>query len=204
VVKLKDKTAAFRHFGLSPAEIEIVYDTLNRTFTVQETMVEREDEKQDAGTAEPGKNQYISLLEIEFPMPYKESFFEAFTIESWFKIKGIIKEMKRRRGRKGLRALLIFEQAAASSAQESFPSVVFELAASGNRQFEMGIEKIEYIVDIVPVQLASIPARTERVWYSFDEVTYKWAPALALADGVEYMLKNNEWKTSIKKNQESK
>ena len=40
----------------------------------------------------------------------------------------------------------------------------------------MGIEKIEYLVDIVPVQLQSIPPGAEEIWYLYDEASYKWSP----------------------------
>jgi hypothetical protein len=40
----------------------------------------------------------------------------------------------------------------------------------------MGLEKIEYMVDIIPVQLDKLPANTELVEYSYDEVTHKWKP----------------------------
>jgi hypothetical protein len=59
----------------------------------------------------------------------------------------------------------------------------------------MGIEKLEYLVDIVPMQLKAIPVGTEEVLFSYDEVTYRWSPSVAKTkDDKNYFFRNNEWK----------
>jgi hypothetical protein len=171
------ETAAFYYYGISPWEIEVIYDTLGRSFEVEEKQTQ------------PDDPQYVSMVEICFPAQFSESFFQAFTMDSWFKIKGVIKDIKRRRGRKGLKAFLRF----AGFGNESV-DIVFPLLIKGDRQFEMGIEKLEYIIDIVPVQLKTIPPKTDEVWYSYDEATLRWSPAVAKSDGVNYFFKNSEWK----------
>jgi hypothetical protein len=73
--------------------------------------------------------------------------------------------------------------------------LIFSLMNKNNRQFEMGIEKIEYLVDIVPIQLGTLPTKTKEITYSYDEVNFKWLPSLAKDDdGLEYFFKSNEWK----------
>jgi len=171
-------TAVFQHYGISLAEIEIIYDTLRRSFEV--------DEKQ----LQPDDPQYVSMIEIAFPAAFGESFFQAFKMDSWFKIKGVIKDVKRRRGRKGLKTFIKF----AGYGNESV-DLVFPLMTKGERQFEMGIEKIEYMVDIVPAQLKSIPAKTEEIWYSYDDASFRWSPAVAKSNSLNYLYKNSEWKT---------
>ena len=172
------ETAIFQHYGISPWEIEIIYDTLRRSFEVEEKQLQPDDPR------------YVSMIEIGFPAAYDESFFQAFTMDSWFKIKGLIKDVKRRRGRKGVKAFIRF----AGYGNESV-DLVFPLLTKGDRQFEMGIEKIEYLIDVVPVQLKSIPPKPEEIWYSYDEASFKWSPAVAKSDGVNYFFKNGEWKT---------
>ena len=169
--------AIFQHYGVSPWEIEVIYDTLRRSFSVEEKQMQ------------PDDPQYVSMIEIGFPAPYGESFFQEFTMDSWFKIKGVLRDVKRRRGKKGLKAFLKF---AGFGGRES-ADLVFPLLSKGDRQFEMGIEKIEYMVDIVPVQLNAIPAGTEEVWYSYDEAGFRWSPAVAKS-GINYSFKNGEWK----------
>ena len=169
-------TAIFQHYGISPWEIEVIYDTLRRSFEVEEKQLQ------------PDDPQYVSMIEIGFPLPYGESFFQEFTMDSWFKIKGVIKDVKKRRGKKGLKAFVRF-----SGFGKETVDLVFPLLAKGDRQFEMGIEKIEYMVDIVPVQLKAIPDKTEEIWYSYDEATFRWSPAVAKS-GVNHVFKNGEWK----------
>jgi hypothetical protein len=169
-----ESAATFYHYGVSLWEIEIIYDTLNRSFEVEEKQLQ------------PDDPQFVSMIEVGFPVPFDESFFQTFTMESWFKIKGVIKDVKRRRGRKGVKAFIRFAGS---------PAVVFPLLNKGDRQFEMGIEKLEYLVDVVPLQIKSIPPNTEEMWFSYDEASYKWSPSVAKSSDRNYFFKNNEWKT---------
>ena len=174
------ETAIFHHYGISPWEIEVIFDTLSRSFEVEEKQLQ------------PDDPQYVSMIEIGFPAAYGESFFQTFTMDSWFKIKGLIKDVKRRRGRKGVKAFIRF----AGYGNEGI-DLVFPMLTKGDRQFEMGIEKIEYLVDVIPLQLKVVPPKTEEVWYSYDEASFKWSPSVAKSDNVNYLYKNGEWKTKL-------
>src|SRR5918999_2858066 len=180
------ETAAFLHYGISPWEIEVIYDTLSRRFEVEEKQVS------------PDDPQYVSMVEIRFPVPYNEAFFQQeFGMDSWFKIKGIIKDVKKRRGRKGIKALIRFAGFGnnnSNSNNNKKIGIIFPLQSKGDRQFEMGIEKIEYLVDIVPVQLQLIPPGAEEIWYLYDEASSKWSPSVAKTSTINYLFKNNEWK----------
>ncbi|MDQ6666602.1 MAG: hypothetical protein M3Y53_00060, partial [Thermoproteota archaeon] len=78
-------TAKFHYYGIAQFEIEVIYSALRGVFgLVDELQLPIED------------TQYVSMVEIEFPIPFGESFFQIFTMERWYKIKGLIKEMKRR------------------------------------------------------------------------------------------------------------
>jgi hypothetical protein len=179
-VQGKAATAAFYHYGISPWEIEVIYATLNRSFEVEENELL------------PDDPQYVSMVEIGFPVPYGEPFFqEEFMMDSWIKVKGVIKDLKRRRGKKGIKAFFKF----AGFGENRKVSIVFPLLSKSDRQFEMSIEKIEYLVDIVPVQLQSIPPGAEEISYLYDETSYKWSPSVAKAGSINYIFKNNEWKT---------
>jgi hypothetical protein len=177
-------TATFYHYGISPWEIEVIYDTLNRSFEVEEKQLP------------PDDPQYVSMVEIRFPAPYNETFFQQeFGMDSWFKIKGVIKDLKKRRGRKGIKAFIRFAGFGSNNNNNNKIDIVFPLQSKGDRQFEMGIEKIEYLVDIVPVQLQLIPKGAEEIWYLYDEASSKWSPSVAKTSNINYLFKNNEWKT---------
>lgn len=169
-------SAIFRYYTISPWEIETLYDTLKRSFEVKEEEVK------------PDDTTYVSMVEISFPVMYGESFFQEFSMDSWHKVKEILKNMKRRRGKKGVKTYVRF----AGFGDTPVP-LIFPLLSKGDRQYEMGIEKLEYLVDIVPLQLKTVPAIAEEVLYSYDEATFKWSPAIALVKGVNYSFKNNEW-----------
>lgn len=171
------ETAIFQHYGISPWEIEVIYDTLRRSFGVEEKQLQ------------PDDPQYVSMIEIGFPVSYGESFFREFTMDSWFKIKGVIKDVKRRRGRKGLKAFVRFAGFGREGAD-----LVFPLVSKDDRQFEMSVEKLEYLVDIVPVQLIGVPLGAEEIWYSFDGASFRWSPAVAKTTDSNYFFKNGEWK----------
>jgi hypothetical protein len=156
-----DRIAKFYYYGLSPFEIEAIYSTLKRFFGVVE------DQQIQANDA-----SYASMIEIGFPIPFDESFFKVLTLEGWFRIKSLIKEMKRRRGKKGIKIFLRFD----GIMERISSQLLFSLLNKNDRDFEMGIEKIEYLVDIIPVQLDKLPATAELIEYSYDEASHKWNP----------------------------
>jgi hypothetical protein len=175
-----EAAATFYHYGISPWEIEVIYDTLNRSFKVEEKQLL------------PDDPEYVSMVEIGFPVSYDESFFqEQFTMDSWVKIKGMVKDVKRRRGKKGLKAFLRF----AGFGDNKKVSIVFPVLTKSDRQFEMSIEKLEYLVDIIPVQLQLIPPGAEEILYLYDEASSKWSPSIAKTSNINYIFENNEWKT---------
>ena len=94
-------------------------------------------------------------------------------------------------GEKGVKAFIRF----AGFGNNIRKLVLFFLQSKGDRQFEMGIEKIEYLVDIVPVQLQLIPPGAVEIWYLYDEASYRWTPSVARTSNLNYIFKNNEWKT---------
>ncbi len=177
------ETATLYHYGISPWEIEVIYDTLNRSFEVEERELP------------PDDPQYVSFIEIRFPVPYNETFFQQeFTMDSWFKIKGFIKDVKKRRGRKGIKVFIRFAGFGNSNNNKNI-GIVFPLQSKSDRQFEMATEKIEYLFEIVPVQLQLIPSGTEEIWYLYDEASSKWSPSVAKTSSINYLFNNNEWKT---------
>ena len=174
--------ATFSYYGLAPFEIEVIYNVLSSSFDVYEEQLTIDD------------NQYVTMVEIEFPLPFNESFFQFLTMERWYKIKGIIKEIKRRRGKKGVKIFICFF----GITPEMNFYLIFSLMNKSNRQFEMGIEKIEYLVDILPMQLGTLPANIEEITYSYNEDTFKWSPHIARSnEGLQYIFNNNKGWTRL-------
>jgi hypothetical protein len=169
----------FSYYGIAIYEVEIIYNILISHF-----------EDVDESQLETIDNQYASLVQIEFPISFSESFFQFFTFERWYQVKNILKEMKRRRGKKGLLTCISFN----GITSELRSNLMFSISNKDNRHFEMAVEKIEYLVDIIPLQLIVLPSNIEEIYYDYDEISLKWNPRWARRDdGMRYFFKDSKW-----------
>jgi hypothetical protein len=145
------------YVGVSPFEIEVIFKTLSKFSLVDEKIL----------VEEPN---YVSVLNIEFPVPYDEYFFQSLGLDSWKKIKDLFKEMKRRRGRKALKILLSFS----GIPTDTNSKLVFSLTSEIGAQFEYAIEKIEHMVDAINIQIKNLETRGQFISYTYDAITMKW------------------------------
>ena len=146
------------YFGISPFEIEVIYNTLSKFLVV------------DEGEILVEESEYVSLLNIEFPVAYDEYFFQSFGFDNWEKIKFVFKEMKRRRGRKRFKITLSF----CGISTDINSKLVFSLTSEIGPQFEFAIEKIEHIIDTVHTEIKNLESKRQSVSYTFDAIAMKW------------------------------
>jgi hypothetical protein len=146
------------YFGISPFEIEVIYNTLSKFLVVDEGKILVEE------------SEYVSLLNIEFPVAYDEYFFQSFGFDNWEKIKYVFKEMKRRRGRKRFKITLSF----CGISTDINSKLVFSLTSEIGPQFEFAIEKIEHIIDTVHTEIKNLESKRQSVSYTFDAIAMKW------------------------------
>ena len=146
------------HFGISPLEIEVIYDTLSKFLLVDEGKILVEE------------YEYVSLLNIEFPVAYDEYFFQSFGFDNWQKIKNVLKEMKRRRGRKRFKITLSF----CGISTDINSKLVFSLTSEIGPQFEYAIEKIEHIIDTIHVEIKNLESKRQSMSYTYDAIAMKW------------------------------
>ncbi len=146
------------YFGISPLEIEVVYDTLSKFSVV------------DEGEILVDESEYVSLLNIEFPVAYDEYFFESFGFDNWQKIKYVFKEMKRRRGRKRFKITLSF----CGISTDINSKLVFSLTSEIGPQFEYAIEKIEHIIDTIHIEIKNLESKRQSMSYTYDAIAMKW------------------------------
>lgn len=146
------------YFGISPLEIEVIYNTLSKFSVVDEGKILVEE------------SEYVSLLNIEFPVAYDEYFFQSFGFDNWQKIKFVFKEMKRRRGRKRFKITLSF----CGISTDINSKLVFSLTSEIGPQFEFAIEKIEHIIDTVHTEIKNLESKRQSVSYTFDAIAMKW------------------------------
>ena len=152
-----------RYYGISPWEIEVLYGILNDKFMV----IQEETEQTDPN--------FVSVIIITIPVQFSEEFFKWFGFKRWEKIKSIIKEMKRRRGnRKAILVVILFQteewnkiHTVARSKQNGegpilsdnderlpdYPNVKFAIDSSENHIFNSAIEKIDFMVELLPYHL---------------------------------------------------
>lgn len=146
------------YFGISPLEIEVIYNTLSKFSVVDEGKILVEE------------SEYVSLLNIEFPVAYDEFFFQSFGFDNWQKIKYVFKEMKRRRGRKRFKITLSF----CGISTDINSKLVFSLTSEIGPQFEYAIEKIEHIIDTIHTEIKNLESKRQSVSYTFDAIAMKW------------------------------
>ena len=149
------------YFGISPFEIEVIYNTLSKFLLV------------DEGEILVEESEYVSLLNIEFPVAYDEYFFQSFGFDNWQKIKYVLKEMKRRRGRKRFKITLSF----CGISTDINSKLVFSLTSEIGPQFEHAIEKIEHIIDTIDIEIKNLESKRQSVSYTYDAIAMKWVLA---------------------------
>jgi len=146
------------YFGISPFEIEVIYNTLSKFFPVDEEKILTEE------------SGYVSLLNIEFPTPYDEYFFRSLGFDNWQKIKYLFKEMKRRRGKKAFKITLSF----CGISADINSKVDFLLTNEIGPQFEYAIEKIEHAIDSIHQEITNLGSKRQFMIYTYDASAMKW------------------------------
>ena len=159
----KPQTVSLRYYGISPWEIEVIYNIFNEKFEVIQ-----EDPGKDGYFTKLGwntDNEFVSALTITIPLPFSEEFFKWFGFKAWEKVKSIIKEMKRRRGNgKAIRVEILFENeewkkergltiSDNADVLPDYPNVRFVTESSENHNFNSAIEKIDFMVELLPYHL---------------------------------------------------
>ena len=152
----KPQTVSLTYYGISPWEIEVIYDIFNGKFSILQEETEQ------------NKENFVSALTIDIPLPFSEEFFKWFEFKAWEKVKSIIKEMKRRRGKGNA---IIIEIVFAGK-----PSVRFVTDLNENHNFNSAIEKIDFVVELLPYHLNDndMPNDPTEVLYKYDIGTGKW------------------------------
>jgi hypothetical protein len=142
------------HSGLSLGEIEAI-NNLFSDYPIYEDKVDNDFE-------------YASILEIEF-IKYKDiAFFDFIPIEKWSILIEIIKNIKKRRGKKGLRFMIIITEEERSNYDDEklediegpakeksiyFNKAIFILNHKNDLDFIKGLERIEITIEnLVEIQ----------------------------------------------------
>ena len=164
-----------QYYGISPWEIEVLYGILNDKFTV----VQEETEQTDPN--------FVSVIIITIPVQFSEEFFKWFEFRTWEKVKAILKEMKRRRGRgNAIRIEIVFT---------GKPNVRFVVDLSESHLFNSSIEKIDFVVELLPYHLNedNVPKNPSEITYKFDTEISKWRLNMAVTDDKKFIITKKGW-----------
>ena len=189
----KPQTVSLRYYGISPWEIEVIYNIFNEKFEVIQEATERDEYFK--GWNDLAREEFVSALTITISLPFSEEFFKWFGFKAWEKVKSIIKEMKRRRGNgKAIRVEILFqneewnekitkpgESPILSDKDErlpDYPHVKFVIDSSENHIFNSAIEKIDVMVELLPYHLNHSKIKNwckpMIVDYTYDVTFSKW------------------------------
>ena len=171
----KPLTVCLRYYGISPWEIEVVYNLFNEKFEIIQEEIDQ------TGV------DFVSALTIIIPLQFSEEFFKWFEFRAWEKVKHIIKEMKRRRGKGNA---IIVEILFTGN-----PNVRFVTDLNENHNFNSAIEKIDFVVELLPYHLNdnNIPNNLSEVVYKYDIESGKWRLNSVLAGQEKFVLTKKGW-----------
>ncbi|NMJ87178.1 MAG: hypothetical protein EX285_04990 [Thaumarchaeota archaeon] len=167
--------ASFEHYGVAPFEVEALFSILNGVFTVQEKEVKPNYE-----------NNHACMIDIYFPLEFNYNFFEMFGHKRWNKITFLIKEMRRRTGKKGVMLIMNFT---------GRPTLSFTVAMHDKNLFAFALEKMEILNELILSQTYSrkLPIDVESVHYTFNSSNSKWNPDTAWRNGTIFKCDEGEW-----------
>jgi len=172
----KPLTVDLKYYGISPWEIEVIYNLFNGKFSI----IQEETEQ--------NKENFVSALTIDIPLPFSEEFFKWFEFKAWEKVKSIIKEMKRRRGKgNAIVAEILFV---------GEPNVRFVIDLNENHNFNSAVEKIDFVVELLPYHLndSNIPNELSEIVYKYDIGSSRWRFNLVLAGQKKFIPTEKGWK----------
>ena len=172
----KPLTVCLRYYGISPWEIEVVYNLFNEKFEIIQEEIDQTEVN------------FVSALTIVIPLTFSEEFFKWFEFRAWERVKHIIKEMKRRRGKGNA---IIVEILFTGN-----PNVRFVTDLNENHNFNSAIEKIDFVVELLPYHLndSNIPNDLSEAVYKYDIESGKWRLTLVLAKQKKFSRTKKGWK----------
>ena len=161
---------------MSPWEIEVVYGIFKDRFKVKEEETESTDPN------------FVSVLNVSIPLEFNIEFFKWFDFKRWDKFKFILKEMKRRRGRKkGIKIDISFT---------GTPKIRFIVDSEDSQWFNHAVEKIDFVLELLPYHLdpEKIPKDVTEVIYQFDPNAARWILNTVEVKDKKFVLSESGWK----------
>ena len=131
---------------------------------------------------------FVTGLTIIIPIQFSEEFFKWFEFRDWEKVKSILKEMKRRRGKGNAITIEI--------AFTGEPNVRFITNLKEPHIFNSAIEKIDFMIELLPYHLNEndIPKNLSEVVYKFNPDIGKWQLNILITEDKKFICTEKGWK----------
>lgn len=145
--------ARVEFYGISPWEVEVAHGYLGSVFKLDEAEVV------------PPNEDVVSYMRIRLPVVFSDAFFEWFGFKQWEKIKLLLKEMKRRRGKSAGSLVIRLDF-------EAKPPVSFVIDSNDRTDFDNSVEKLDYVLEVIEHHL--VENRPRPLVYRFNIHTRRW------------------------------
>lgn len=166
---------SLKYYGVSPWEIEVIYGYLNSRFSIIQEEIEINDDN------------FVSFLNLDIPLTFNEEFFKWFDYRRWEKMKGVFKEMKRRRGTgNALKININFL---------GNPKIIFVLDTEDRLWYDNAVEKIDFVLELLPYHLdpEKLPSDVLEISYKFDPGSTRWRLNTAASENKRYNFSGDRW-----------
>ena len=165
-----------KYYGISPWEIEVIYGIFKDRFKVKQEETESTDP------------DFVSVLNVPIPLVFNIEFFKWFNFRRWDTFKFILKEMKRRRGkRKAIKIDISFT---------GNPKIRFIVDSEDSHWFNYAVDKIDFVLELLPYHLdpEKLPNDVIEVIYQFDSDAARWKLNIAIVKDKKYVFSKDGWK----------
>jgi hypothetical protein len=174
-------TTYFRFSGTSIPETEIIYHTISSIFgSVEEERIATND------------NQIQTIIEINFPVVYGDDFFTLFGTDRWHKLRNVIADIKKRRGKSQMQ--IVFSFPGVSGVRSTTTRLILQTLETEYKNVERAIDRVEVLVEIIESQISKMPAEAIEMTYRFESTHSRWIPDFVKTDKNIYKYLNDSWK----------
>jgi len=177
ILSNESQNITIEHYGISPWEINVITSLLQKKFYTNDEEIERDYD-----------SKYVSMINMPIPYSFNGEFFKWFEYREWEKVKGIFKEMKRRRGDgKAIKINLSFA---------GEPLIRFIVNADKGQWFRTSVEKIDFVLELLQYHLdpKKLPENVTEVVYNFDIDAVRWKINTVISNGKKFVNSGDSWK----------
>jgi hypothetical protein len=174
-------TTYFRYSGTSIPETEIIYHIISSILgSVEEEKITTND------------GRIYTIIEIHFPVLYGDDFFTLFGADKWYKLRNVITEIKKRRGRGPMQ--IVFSFPGVSGVGGATTRLILQTSDTDYKNVERAIDRVQVLVEIIESQMSKMPAEVLEMTYCYESTYSRWRPDFVKTDKKVYKYSNGNWK----------